>query len=363
MSKFSAFTDDELGEKTFGLLNAVFSAMTHAPAITGTSERLNPVGNGWKFVASELILFMHLLSERQPELKQQPSSLLKAWWHLSNYIYSWGYGGLETELTDDLRKKLVDSASRHIGILRSILRDAPEKFKEVSGFYDKAFYVLLSFADPWKRIKPLLLAFSEMTEPAVAKDLRTWHEYDSEHNPPEYYSRVANWIEVAMYPQNLRKELDKDQHLHGLREEFAKFCLGRLRTKTKKEDVNYTDEDFVEPRVAWRIGYVEALRSLRVNPGGRAHKTLFWLLNNDPSEEVREHAKKAHRQVRHLDRNKPNLDVGASPRRPLFEAFLWLRQAHLIALGKPIDERGTMRTHRKELHRTREKDDRFIRNE
>ena len=60
-----------------------------------------------------------------------------------------------------------------------------------------------------------------------------------------------------------------------------------------------------------------------------------------------------------LDRKKPNLDDGASPRRPLFEAFWWLRQAHLLTLGKEIDESGAMRTRRKELHRTREKDDRL----
>ena len=360
--EFSTLSDEALGEKILGLINSIYYAMNIGSAGKWGKDHLNPSGDGWKVVAHELIPFLELISERQPELKQQPSPLLKAWWHLSKYIYSRSYGDLETELTDDLRNRLVDSASRHIGILRSILRDSPERFKDVSDFYDKAFYVLLSFSDPWKRIKPLLLAFSEMTEPAVAKDLRTWREIDSEHNPPRPYSRVAHWIEVAMYSQNLRKELEKDQYLHSLREEFAKFCLGRLRTKTRKEDGNYTDEDFVEPRVAWRIGYVEALRSLRVNPGGRAHKTLFWILNNDPSEEVREHAKKAHSKVRHLDRKKPNLDVGASPRRPLFEAFLWLRQAHLIALGEPIDAEGAMRTHRKELHRTREKDDRFIRN-
>ena len=249
--------------------------------------------------------------------------------------------------------------------MRSILRDTPEIFEEdeVNDFYDKAFYVLLSFAPAWKRLKPLLLAFTEMTEQAVASDLRTWREHDSTDNPPEKYSRVANWIEVAMYPQNLREELEleKDPHLQELREEFAKFCLGRLRTKVKDKDSGYTDEDFVEPRPAWRQCYVQAFAALRVNPGGRAHRPLFWLLNNDPDEIVRELAKKAHKRVRHLDRNKPNLDKGASPRRPLFEAWWWLRQAHLITLKVDINRVGAMRTRRVELHRTREKDDVFKR--
>ena len=178
----------------------------------------------------------------------------------------------------------------------------------------------------------LLLAFTEMTEQAVARDLRTWREHDSTENPPQPYARVPNWIEVAMYPQNLKSELTEDPYLQGLREEFAKFCLGRLRTKGKNKKAAYTNEDFVEPRPAWRWCYVQALAALRVNPGGRGHRALFWLLNNDPDETVKELAKKAHKQVRHLDRDKPNLDEGASPRRPLFEAFWWLRQAHLITL-------------------------------
>ena len=363
---FSDYSDDVLGDKILGLINAIYySIMSIGSALTSGEKRLNPVGDGWTVVAHELIPYMELLTDKHPGLHQERSTLLKAWWHLSKHIYSWSMGGLESELPADLRNRLVESASKHIGILRSILRDTPEVFEEseVNDFYDKAFYVLLCFADPWKRLKPLLLAFSEMTKQAVAKDLRTWAEIDSTDNPPPTYSRVSNWIEVAMYPQNLKNELNQDPHLHlqDLREEFAMFCLERLKTKPMEKKANYTDEDFVEPRPEWRQCYVQALKALRVNPGGRAHRTLFWLLNNDPDKQVRELSKKAHKQVRHLDRDKPNLDVGVSPRRPLFEAFWWLRQAHLLTLGITIDHPGAMRTRRRELHRTREKDDVFKR--
>ena len=358
---FSKFSDDDLGNKVLGLLNAIDYGMTIGSWNSASGERLDPLNDGWRVVAHELIPFLELLNDRQPELNQERSLLLKAWWHLSYVIYSWVKGDLESELSDDLKNKLIESASRHIGILRSVLRDTPEEFEneDVRDFYDKAFYVLLSFAPPWKRLKPLLLAFTEMTKQAVSSDLRTWKEHDSTEDPPQPYARVPNWIEVAMYPQNLKSELEKDPYLQKLREEFAKFCLGRLRTKVKDKESDYTDEDFVEPRAKWRWCYVQALAALRVNPGGRGQKTLFWLLNNDPDETVKELAKKAHKKVRHLDRGKPNLDEGASPRRPLFEAFWWLRQAHLITLGEDVDPAGAMRTRRRELHRTREKDDRF----
>ena len=358
---FRGFSDDILGDKVLGLLNAIYNAMVIASWEPSWKERLDRLNDGWKVVAHELIPFLELLTEKRPDLNNERSSLLKAWWRLSKLIYNRSNGGLESELSDELRNRLVESASRHIGVLRSVLRDTPEVFEneDVRDFYDKAFYVLLCFAPPWKRLKPLLLAFTEMTEQAVSPDLRTWREHDSTDNPPKIYSRVSNWIEVAMYPQNLKRELEKDPYLQALREEFAKFCLGRLRTKVKNKGSAYTDKDFVEARRAWRLCYVQALAALRVNPGGRAHRTLFWLLNNDPDETVKELAKRAHKQVRHLDRNKPNLDKGASPRRPLFEAFWWLRQAHLMTLGIEIDRAGAMRTRRTELHRTREKDDRY----
>ena len=357
---FSAFPDDVLGDKILGLLNTIYDAMTRTP--WGLQDRLDPLNDGWRVVARELIPFLELLSDRKPEAIQERSSLLKAWWHLSERIYSWSMGGLESELSDELRNRLVESASRHIGILRSVLRDTPEVFEDenVSDFYQKAFYVLLAFAAPWKRLKPMLLAFTEMTEQAVASHLSFWNESGQE-SPPHPYNQIPLGIGMSMYPQHLQDELERDPHLQELREEFAKFCLGRLRTKVKHKDSGYTNDDFIEPRPVWRGCYVQALKVLGVNPGGRAHRTLFWLLNNDPDAGVREYTRRVHRQVRHLDRNKPNLDKGASPRRPLFEAFWWLRQAHLITLGVKVDQPGAMRTRRKELHRTREREDRYER--
>ena len=359
---FSGFPDDVLGDKILGLLNTIYDAMTRASWKLPWEDRLDPLNDGWRVVAHELIPFLELLNDRKPEAIQERSPLLKAWWQLSKLVYGWSNGGLESKLSDELRNRLLASASRHIGILRSVLRDTPEAFEDenVSDFYEKAFYVLLAFAAPWKCLKPVLLAFTEMTEQAVASHLSFWNESGQEA-PPHPYSQIPLWIGMSMYPQHLQDELKRDPHLQELREEFAKFCLGRLSTKEKSKDSGYTNKDFVEPRPVWRGCYVQALKVLRVNPGGRAHGTLRWLLNNDPDKGIREYAKRVHRQVRHLDPNKPNLDKGASPRRPLFEAFWWLRQAHLLTLGVEVDQPGAMRTRQKELHRTREKEDRYNR--
>ena len=362
LQPFSDFPEGLLENKILGLLNAIELALNSAlyPG-AGMNE-------GWQLVAQELIPFLDLLSEKKPNSSEERSFSLKTWWHLANVIYGWSMGGLEDELSAELKNRLVESAARHIGILRSVLRDTPEVFKgkdstgPISDFYQEAFYILLNFAPPWKRLKPLLLAFTGMTVQAVTSDLRAWPELGREENLPYPYSHVALWVAMTMYPQNLQGELDGDPYLQGLREEFATFCLERLKTKGKQKASSgakqFSDRDFVEPRPPWRQGYVQALAALRVNPGGRAHRTLFWLSQNDPNETTRALAQRAHKQIRRLDRKKPNLDVGASPRRPLFEAFWWLRQAHLATLGIEVNQAGAMRTRRRELHRTREKDNR-----
>ena len=362
LSDFSDVPEADLGDKILGFLNAIRYSMHSASTLA--KERLDALNDGWRVVAHELLPFLELLSAKRPELIQERSALLKAWWQLAKTIYGWSMGGLESELSDELRNRLIESASRHIGILRAILRDEPEIFEEedssgspVHDFYSKAFYALLALAPPWQRLKPLLLAFSEMKKQAVTSDLRAWPEYGRDEPPPYPYAEVPHWIAISMYPQNLRDELERDPSLQELREEFSKFCLSRLRTRRKKDEGDYADADFVEPRVPWRRCYVQAAAALRVNPGGRAHRTLFWLSQNDPDERVREFAKKAHKQIRQLDRRKSNLDEGASPRRPLFEAFWWLRQAHLLTLGIELDEVGALRTRRKELHRTRDRED------
>jgi len=363
--------DPALGDKLLGLANAIRDALNIG---TSGTKSWDPENKGWRLVAGELIPFLELLETRIPESLPVRRSLLKAWWSFSVSVYGWHKAGLESELSDARKNRLVESAVKHIGLLRAMLRDEPDSFEDidategpVSAFYEQAVQVLLCFAEPWKCLKPLLLAFSTMNKQAVTIDLRAWPETGLD-SPPHPFSLIPMWITRAMYPQNLTGELKRDPNLRDLREMFADFCLERLKSKkTGKSGAqktfssgagDKTHNGFLEKRPVWRRCYVQALSALRVNPGGRAHRTLFWLANNDPDESVREFASKAHKQIRHLDRTKSNLDVGASPRRPLFEAFWWFRQAHLLTLGIEIDQAGAQRTHRKELHRTREKDDR-----
>ena len=217
LQPFSDFSEDVLGDKILGLRNAIYHAMSVIPRSSG----LDPLNDGWRVVAHELVPFLELLTAKEPDSSRERSSLLKAWWHLANVIYGWSMGGLESELSAELRNRLVGSAAKHIGIMRSVLRDTPEVFEgkdstgTVSDFFQEAFYILLNFAPPWKCLKPLLLAFTGMTVQVVTSDLRAWPEPGREEKLPYPYSRVALWIAMTMYPQNLQVELDGDPYLQA----------------------------------------------------------------------------------------------------------------------------------------------------
>ena len=75
LQAFSRVSDDVLGDKILGLMNAIYNAMTHAPR--GLEKRLDPLNDGWRVVAHELIRFLELLNDRKPEAIQERSPLLK----------------------------------------------------------------------------------------------------------------------------------------------------------------------------------------------------------------------------------------------------------------------------------------------
>ena len=100
LQSFSDFPEDILGNKIFGLLNAIYNTMS-------TFSQLQPGADGWRVVARELVPFLDLLTDKEPETNQERSSLLQAWWQLAWLIYDRKIGGLESELSAQLRKQLV----------------------------------------------------------------------------------------------------------------------------------------------------------------------------------------------------------------------------------------------------------------
>jgi len=119
------------------------------------------------------------------------------------------------------------------------------------------------------------------------------------------------------------------------------------RLKSKERTAN-GETEFIEPNPMWRAGYAHALRELRANPGGRGHRALQWSFKNDPDEDVRAAAELAYQVVR----KSHGVPLEQSPRRPLYAAFWWLRQAHVLSMSEIPDERGAQRTFNKEIRRS-----------
>jgi hypothetical protein len=192
----------------------------------------------------------------------------------------------------------------------------------------------------------LLLAFRALRVPGVARDLRYFPEPLLEKSDP----LPSPWSWIAARFANMihayaRLEEQRDPHLLRLREAFAAFCLERL-----KNEEGDPAKPLIEGDPNWRQCLIQAVRELRVNPRGRGHQILHVVAKSDPDPEVRQDARVAYDELR----RETLLAPGSSPRRAIFAAFWWLRQAQLLALGIKPDEKGAQRTRQRETRRTKE---------
>ena len=338
-NEFSGFPEKILPEKVLSLLNVI----GYVYRIKEEHSHEDP--SVWFTLGDLLSPLLELLDDKQPELNLRQMSLLKAWWRLSMTVHLGSY-----KLSDDQKNRLVKSAVEHFGILRQVLKDTPEDFTDndlmggpISDFYDTAFNILCTFASPWERLQPVLMVFTEMSMPAVPYDLKHIREWpnierkcppntdllslrklieDEGESPFQPYCKIPMWFEEAIkrIEQDIWQEEEDSQkkHWRELREEFAKFCLERLEP---------------ERRSLWRQGYVQALKALRVNSGGRTHETLLRLAEDDPDEIVREFAREAHKEFVN-DAHECGYETVPleSPVLPLLQAFWFLRQSHRLEL-------------------------------
>lgn len=281
--------------------------------------------------------------------------LQQAW-----FYYSWfAANHLDGPEDEAMRADLRESARELLGRLRQLLAYAnqdgtKEAFLDLRPTLDEATEVHFHFDSLWSVTKVLLLALRSLSVPAVNSGLRYWREVHEleDDQPPEPWRWVPDQI-AQMFHGYLRNIQADDPLLETFREDFASYCLSRLKTRkdtTREGDDPVTDLDMVEKDPAWRRCYVRAVRELRVNPKGRGHHVLHWLKDHDPDEEVREAARSGYKELRH----DTSLPAGVSPRRPIFAAFWWIRQAHLLALGREVHPSKAQRTRRKEIRQTRE---------
>ena len=245
-----------------------------------------------------------------------------------------------------LREHSLASLGRLRGEIRS--QGAAALSQSNQRFLNAGFFFVLRTDESslWDVVRRLLLAFRELPQQAVAPDLRTWNEAGLEPVPQPWGwipSQIANVLELM-----IGRELTIDPHLERLRRNFGEFCLDRLKSRTTVDSSKpVTDADLTEHDPIWREGYLLALKELHSTLGERGQRALIWVENNDPSPTVQSEAKKAHESMR----RDHGLPKDASPRRAMFAAFWWLRQAHVLALKGTPDPNGAARTYRKEARR------------
>ena len=255
-------------------------------------------------------------------------------------------------LLGELYAPLARLALVELENMRKLLRgsDAETCLREQGDYLTEAvFFGPRTAPDAlWPVFRRLALALREMPRRGVPLDLRTWDEHDPSF---EKVPRPWNWVADHMarvLELLLACELERDAGLNELRREFAKFCIERVKTREKaRADRPLANEDFFEPKPAWRAAYINAAKELHPNLGERGHHALTWSRDHDPDEDVRDAARSAADAIRHGH----GLPKNTSPRRAMFAAFWWLRQAHVVSLGEHVDVEGAQRTFRKEMRR------------
>lgn len=194
----------------------------------------------------------------------------------------------------------------------------------------------------WRGVKPLLIAFRNSKRVLLANDLSPNDRLVSDiigFFDPYYWHK-------SFQPSGISINDDTLKHLRqDMANDFADYLKHLKPKETKRQVENYTEHEraepgfdlhYKEPSAFWRYAYVRALVDLGVKTDGQGHflhETLKKTAENDPSEMVRKAAVKADQKLNNW-RDGIN---GNDHKRRFYEAFWWLRLAHLYSLDMDID--------------------------
>jgi len=247
------------------------------------------------------------------------------------------------------------------GSVRILLKDGP-------------LHVLGCFGGLWGAVRAWLLVFRELRLPAVGEDLLVPLGYKMVR-PGLTYPPVVGDFSIPLAPggvvssdflwmqhdltsllhSRFRFEERTDPSLRELRTEFARFCIGRLKTVRNDSKrygdamQNLDDAPLVEPDPVWREGYLRAAMAVQA-PDLKGHDfdVLRRAGSHDPDENVSSTARELYKQL-HATEELPD----ETRRRRLIFAGLWeIRRAHRRALGLCVDERAAQGVRDREARET-----------
>ncbi len=257
-------------------------------------------------------------------------------------------------LAPDAQKRVVGFASFGLAQIRAECKEPnaglfADAFRRNLTEYRRHVRVLTCFASLGQIVRQLLQLLRVMNAPVVEPDLSYWGAPVVRQSPCDLV--VLDLVHSVH--QHVTELGDEGVAVQAAREDFAAFCLSRLQTNkaTQGETSGESPLGMVEPRPAWRVGYLRALQSLRSNPQGKAHRHLHWLQRGDPDELVRKTAEEVYPVVRECRGSLSS----SSPKRPFITAIWWLLQAHLLDLGVEPDAERVDLTREAFMRRTSER--------
>ena len=131
--------------------------------------------------------------------------------------------------------------------------------------------------------------------------------------------------------------------------ELAKFCLSRLSLRKGQKVTSgdsYDASQVVEPSPIMRQGYLKVLTELGVDLGGKVHKTVYFIRQSDPDEDVRAIAAECYKSVR---RDKKKQSSVKDLRRGIIAAEWWFLLCQRRELGLDVNYEEAVKTRRRLL--------------
>jgi len=231
-------------------------------------------------------------------------------------------------------KAITEKCTRFLNSLKNI--DTLNLISDEQIFWydcaNKAAWFLKSHYTHWKGVKLLLGAFRASKEVWVKPNLSCNDKLGSKN--------LACLIIRFFISKN-------DEELKQFRQEMADSLIDLLKpAKQQNSESGINGEDFdlryTELAAHWRYAYIRALGDLAVSVDGRGHylyAVLDMCADNDPDPDVRLAARRTSQKLKRL---RDGVKKGNHTRH-LYEAFWWLRQAHLISLGQEVNRADALK--------------------
>jgi hypothetical protein len=191
-------------------------------------------------------------------------------------------------------------------------------------------------------LKPLLLGFRSIDRPVVPANLAVDRQSLQKADDPAWI--VPELIHTALW--HPRK--DDAASADSVRMQFIEIAYSKFGRRQNAIDIPAQpgwDPNKTEPDPRWRVAYIHALVDLRANPGGKTHRLLLAVSQNDVSDKVRAAARDGLNKLQ----NQRHSFADVSPKRAFLNAWWWLRKCHLESLDIDVDEKEAYITRLREV--------------